>query len=174
MILCILKHTPVWVWLIFCAVITLGLAQTRTRDVGRARAILLPVVMVALSLSGALISFTQVSLALAAWVAGFSLSWSFAGQAMAVRGASWSPATRRFQIPGSWLPVTMILGLFVTKYVAGVCLAINPSLAANTSLTALLSLTYGTVAGLFWGRVRALLQLTRRSWRKPGRGVQPA
>jgi hypothetical protein len=169
MILSILEHTPVWVWLIFCAVIALGLAQTRTRDVGRARAILLPVVMVALSLSGALSSFTQVALALAAWVTGFSLSLSFAGQAMAVRSASWSPESRRFQVPGSWLPVTMILGIFVTKYVAGVCLAINPSLAANTSLTALLSLTYGTFAGLFWGRARSLLRLTRND-----RAVQPA
>jgi hypothetical protein len=37
MILSILEHTPVWVWMMFCAVISLGLAQTRTREV-RARA----------------------------------------------------------------------------------------------------------------------------------------
>jgi hypothetical protein len=173
MILNILEHTPVWVWAIFCAVIALGMAQTRTRDVSRARAILLPAVMVILSLSGALSSFTQVALALAAWMAGFSLTLSFAGQAIAVRGASWFPATRHFQVPGSWLPVTMIVGLFVTKYVAGVCLGMNPSLAANTTLTALLSLTYGTFAGLFWARARSLLQLTRGSWLKPASAVQP-
>jgi len=161
MILSILEHTPVWVWAVFCAVSALGLAQTRTRNVGRARAILLPVVMVGLSLSGAFNTFVQVPLALAAWTAGFALSLSFAGEAMAVRGASWSPATRRFQVPGSWLPVMMILGIFVTKYVAGICLAINPSLAANTSLTWLLSLIYGAFAGLFWGRARSLANLTR-------------
>jgi len=163
MILSILEHTPVWVWAVFCAVISLGLAQTRTRYVGRARATLPPVIMVAVSLSGALGTFTQLSLALAAWVAGFSLSLSFAGEVMVVRGASWSPETRLFQVPGSWLPVTMIVGLFLTKYVTGVCLAINPSLAANTSLTALLSLTYGAIAALFWGRARSLLHLTRGS-----------
>jgi hypothetical protein len=106
MILSILEH---WVWAVFFAVIALGLAQTRTREVSRARAALLPAVMV----------------------------------------------------PGSWVPVTLILGLFVTKYGAGVCLAIHPSLAANTSLTMFLSLTYGTFAGLFWGRARSLLRLTR-------------
>jgi len=161
MILSILEHTPVWVWAVFCAVITLGLAQTRTRDVSRARATLLPAVMVTMSLIGALSAFSEVTLALAAWVAGFSLSLSFAGKAIAMRGASWSPETRRFRVPGSWLPVTIIVGLFVTKYVAGVCLAINPSLAANTSLTALLSVTYGALAGLFWGRARSLQRLTR-------------
>jgi hypothetical protein len=169
MILRILEHTPVWVWAIFCAVITLGVAQTRARNISRARATVLPAVMVVLSLSGALSSFIQVPLALAVWVAGFSLSLSFAGDTMAVRGASWSPETRRFRVPGSWLPVTMIVGLFVTKYVAGVCLAINPSLAANTSLTALLSLTYGALAGLFWGRARSLAHLTRTN-----RAVQSA
>jgi len=67
------------------------------------------------------------------------------------------------------LPVTMIVGLFLTKYVAGVCLAINPVLAANSSLTMFLSLTYRTVAGLFWGRTRSLLRLTRSN-----RAVEPA
>jgi hypothetical protein len=169
MILRILEHTPVWVWVVFCAVSALGLAQTRTRTIGWARAILLPVVMGGLSLSGAFTTFVQVPLALAAWTAGFALSLSLAGRVMAVRGASWSPTARRFQVPGSWLPVTMILGIFVTRYLAGICLAINPSLAANTSLTWLLSLVYGAFAGLFWGRARSLVNLTRS-----GQTVQPA
>jgi hypothetical protein len=74
MILSILENTPVWVWVMFCAVISLGLAQVRAREVSRARATLLPVVMMILSLSGALTSFSEVPLALAAWVAGLSLS----------------------------------------------------------------------------------------------------
>jgi hypothetical protein len=59
--------------------------------------------------------------------------------------------------------MTMILGLFVIKYVAGVCLTINPSLAASTLVTTLLSLMYGTFGGLFWSRARSLLRLTRSS-----------
>ena len=163
MILRILEHTPVWVWVLFCALGALGLSQTRTRNVGRARAILLPLLMMVLSLSAVLNSFTQVPLALVAWLAGLWLALSVAAEAMAVRGASWSPAARCFRIPGSWRPMTMILGLFVIKYVAGICLAINPSLAASTLVTTLLSLTYGTFAGLFWSRARSLLRLTRGS-----------
>ena len=60
MILSILEHTPLWVWVTFCAVITLGMLQIRTRDVSTARATVLPVVMVALSLSGVLSGFSQV------------------------------------------------------------------------------------------------------------------
>ena len=163
MILRILEHTPTWVWVLFCALGALGLAQTRTRDVGRARAILLPLVMMVLSLSAVLNSFTQVPLALVAWVAGLWLALSVGAETMVARGASWSPETRRFRIPGSWRPMTMIMGLFVIKYVAGICLAINPSLAASTLVTTLLSVTYGAFAGLFWSRARSLLRLTRSS-----------
>lgn len=169
MILAILEHTPAWVWIVFCAVMALGLAQARTREVSRGRAVVLPLVMMVLSLSGVLSSFGQVPLALVAWVAGVALALTFVGPIVAIRGAQWLPESRRFRIPGSLLPVTLIVGLFVTKYAAGVSLAINHSLAANIAVVTPLSFIYGAFAGIFLARVRSLLALTRT----PG-GVQLA
>ena len=163
MILSILEHTPVWVWVTFFAVITLGILQIRTRDVSIARATVLPVVMIALSLSGVLSAFSQIPLALGAWLVGVGVSLKLTGRVLAVRGASWSAETRHFRVPGSFVPVTLILGVFVTKYVAGVMLAINPSLAANTSVAIVLSLVYGMFAGLFWARARSLRALIQGS-----------
>jgi hypothetical protein len=163
MILSILEHTPVWVWVLFCAVVALGISQIRTREVSSARATVLPVVMIALSLSGVWGAFSQVPLALGAWVVGLGVSLKLAGRALAVRGASWSAETRHFRVPGSSMPVTLILGVFVTKYVAGVVLAINPSLAANMSVAIVLSLVYGAFAGLFWARARSLRALIHGS-----------
>jgi hypothetical protein len=157
----ILQHTPIWVWILFCGLLALGVSQTRTRDVGRARVTILPLVMVALSLSGVLGTFGQVPLALAAWVGGFWATLRLAAPWVAVRGATWSPATGQFRIPGSWLPVTLIVGIFMTKYVAGACLAISPPLAANATFAVVLSLVYGLFAGMFWGRARSLHVLTR-------------
>jgi hypothetical protein len=159
MILSILEHTPVWVWVTFCAVMALGISQIRTREVSGARATVLPVVMIALSLSGVLGAFAQVPLALGAWAVGLGVSLKLAGRVLAVRGASWSADTRHFRVPGSFVPLMLILGVFVTKYVAGVVLAINPSLAANTSVAIVLSLVYGAFAGLFWARARSLRAL---------------
>lgn len=159
MILNILEHTPVWVWVSFCAVITLGILQIRTRDVSTARATVLPIVMIALSLSGVLSAFSQVPLALGAWVVGLGVSVRLAGRVMAVRGASWFAETRHFRVPGSFVPLTLIIGVFVTKYVAGAMLAINPSLAANMNVAIVLSLVYGVFAGLFWARARSLRAL---------------
>jgi hypothetical protein len=161
MILSILEHTPVWVWALFCALLALGIAQTRTRQVSTARATILPILMIALSLSGVLSAFSLVALACLTWVVGFFVSLGLAGEVMAVRGASWSPQERHFRVPGSFVPLTLILGLFVTKYVAGVVLAVNPSLAANIRAVVVLSLVYGSFAGLFWARARSLRSLIR-------------
>jgi hypothetical protein len=157
----ILQHTPIWVWLLFGGLIALGLSQTRTRDVGRARVTILPLVMITLSLSGVLVTFGQVPLALAAWVVGFWATLRLAAPWVAARGATWSPATGHFRIPGSWLPVTAIVGIFVMKYVAAVCLAISPPLAVNMAFAVVVSLAYGLFAGLFWGRARSLHVLAR-------------
>jgi hypothetical protein len=169
MILSIFEHTPVWIWVLFFALLALGIAQTRTRNVNRARVTVLPVVMIVLSFSGVLSSFSQVPLAFVAWIAGFCALLALAGSALAVRGASWSTEKQIFTIPGSCLPVTLIFCLFVTKYVAAVWLAMNPALAANPRVAVSLSLLYGVLAGLFWARARSLRALTRTVAR-----VQPA
>jgi hypothetical protein len=92
---------------------------------------------------GVLSAFSQVARACVAWVVGFFVSLRLAGEVMAVHGASWSPGARHFRIPGSIVPLALILGLLVTKYVTGVVLAISPSLAADIRVVVGLSLVYG-------------------------------
>jgi hypothetical protein len=161
MVVNILQHTPLWVWVLFVALIALGWSQARPREVSRARAIVLPVLLIALSLVGVVSAFGLFPLALGMWVAGFGASLWLAGDAMAVRGVAWSSASGRLQLPGSWLPLTLIVSLFVLKYGAGVCLAVNPGLAANALFASLCSVAYGTFAGLFWGRARSLRGVAR-------------
>src|ERR1700730_16543310 len=43
MILSILEHTPIWVWVLFCTLIALGIAHTRTREVSSASPTLRPI-----------------------------------------------------------------------------------------------------------------------------------
>ncbi len=159
MILGILKHTPVWVWILFAAILLLGLQQTRTRDVSIARAAILPVVMIVLSLSGVLGAFAHVPLAWIAWAFGVGLSVLLAGKAVAVRGATRTTRRGHLRIPGSFVPLFLILTVFITKYAAGIALAMHPNLAANVSVAATLSLVYGAFAGLFWARAQSLRAL---------------
>jgi len=156
MIVTILQHTPGWVWGLLIALLTLGLLQTRTREVSRARVIALPVAMIVLALIGLLGAFGSFVVAYLAWAGGFALAARTLGAAAAVRGARWSGATGRILVPGSWLPLGLILGVFLTRYVANVCLALDPALARNTVFAAACGLAYGGFSGLFWSRARSL------------------
>jgi hypothetical protein len=163
MIIDILKHTPTWVWMVLAALLVLGLQQTRPRELTLARVTILPLVFIGVSLYGVFGAFGHAAYAIVAWTAGFGTVAALARDAVAVRGASWSNHTERFYVPGSWLPLTLIVGLFATKYGTGVCLAIHPQFANDAGFMAACSLTYGGFAGSFWARARSLRALTQTS-----------
>jgi hypothetical protein len=162
MIIDILRGTPVWVWLILSAIIYLGWTQTRSRTVNRARLAILPFVFIALSLSGVFRSATGSAWAAAAWALGFTAIIAFVSTHLAVRGATWSPQTQRLNVPGSWWPMALIVGLFTTKYAVAVALALHPELATALPLLIICNLLYGAAAAVFWSRSRSLLRLIPR------------
>jgi hypothetical protein len=156
----ILKHTPVWVWAILAVVIVLGLSQARTRRVGLRRATLLPLIFIGFSLSGVIGAFGH-GLALVEWLAGVAIAVMLLGNLVAVRGAEWSPGTQQFTVPGSFVPVTLIVGVFLLKYAVIVALTLHPERAHDTAFTSACAVAYGGVAGLFWARARSLRRFAR-------------
>ncbi len=156
MIVDILLQTPVWVWAVFTGLAALGLAQTRDRDTSRLRVTLLPLVFVALSFAGVLLPGAGGGEALAAWGSGFASILLFARRALAVRGARLSTATGSLHVPGSWVPLGLILGLFVLKYCMGVLGAIRPDIAHNVGVLLGVQCVYGLFAGCFWVRSASL------------------
>jgi hypothetical protein len=159
MILTIVQHTPLRVWFILAGLVALGLAQTRTRELSLARVTVLPLVLLALSLAGVMASFGVLPVALAAWAAGLSMALALPRRALAKPGASWSAAAQSLHVPGSWLPLLLMVGTFVIKYVAGASLAVQPALASNALFAGLCSLGFGTFSGLFLARSLDLRRL---------------
>lgn len=158
----ILLRTPAWVWGLLAALIGLGLSQTRQRSAGLARVAILPVAMGALSLSGTLSAFGASIAVLATWTgaaAAAALAWLSRPTPAAVR---YDAATRRFDLPGSWVPMLLILGIFSLRYAVNVSLALDPALAADPLLHLGVPLLYGALTGLFAGRAMALLRLVIR------------
>jgi len=158
----ILQHTPVWVWGLFTAVIALGLSQTRDREVTLLRITILPLVLIALSMSGVLSAFGHAPLPLGGWASGVGAALVFGRQVVAVRGARWLAESGRLHVPGSWLPLVLIVGLFCIKYVAGASLAMHPALATDATFAGLCSLAYGSFSGLFLARTLSLRRLATR------------
>jgi hypothetical protein len=162
MLIAIVQHTPAWVWGLLSVLIAFGLWQTRDREMSLARVTILPLVMIALSLSGVFSAFGHTPVALGGWAAGVSAALAFARQIVSVRGATWSAQTATLHVPGSWLPLALIVALFSVKYFVGVKLAMHPALAADTNFAGLCSLAYGGFSGLFLARGISLRSLARR------------
>jgi hypothetical protein len=161
MVMEILSRTPVWVWGLLAALLAWGIAQSRDRLVAPSRLLLLPIVLLALGLSSMAAGFVALPAAAALWLAALAggATWS-AGRAVR-RGTQWRPDTRRLQLPGSWLPMLLIVVIFSLRYITSVGMAINPAWRTAPGVLLPLALLYGGLSGLFIGRALVLLRLTR-------------
>jgi hypothetical protein len=155
----ILSHTPVWVWVLFAALIVLGSKQMLDNRVGLRRVIVLPLAMLGLSLSGTLSAFGATPAALLAWGAGFTVTAALMLQYPAPKGVSFDPASRQFTVPGSFVPLALMMGIFAFKYTAGVALAMHPELRHDAMLTIIAGTAYGAFSGAFAARAGRLLRL---------------
>lgn len=156
MFLAILSHTPVWVWTLLAALVALGAYQARDREMTLLRVTVLPLVLIALSVSGVLSAFGVFPIAIGGWLAGVGVALALGKRFVVSRGARWSAETGRLHVPGSWLPLVLILSLFCLKYAAGVTLAMHPAMAHDATFAGLCGLAYGGFSGLFLARAMGL------------------
>jgi hypothetical protein len=160
----IVQNTPRWVWGLLAFLLALGISQLRDRTVGVARASIMPVAMTALSIWGMLAAFGNSPLlapALAAWIVCAGLVYA-AVSTMRTK-ASYDPASRTYALPGSVVPLVLIVGIFLVKYFVGVELAMAPDLTRDTQYALTVAAIYGALTGMFVGRASLLWRLSLRT-----------
>jgi hypothetical protein len=156
----ILRSTPTWVWGLLAALLALGASQLRDRTASLARVSLLPVGMTVFSAWG-----TASALGASGHVPGALAVWLVAGAAafaLAARGrtaARFDPVQRTFALPGSVVPLLLVVGIFLVKYVVGVELAMAPRLAQDAQYAVTVAGLYGAFTGIFVGRATRLWRL---------------
>ena len=146
----IVSHTPAWVFVVFAMLIALGLRQTRPRVVSRRRLIVLPAVVAAFSFYGVVMASHGSALALAAWLTAIATAFLLTRLVPPSGAVSESAATVR--VPGSWVPMEVILGLFTARYAYNVMLAIHPEVLQSASFMTLFSALFGFLGGLLLSR----------------------
>lgn len=156
----IITQTPIWVWAILVLLLWVGLKQTLPRSVSLRRITVLPVVMVGLSLAGTLTAFGAASHALLAWGAAAAVSVAVVMQRNLPQATQYNAWTQQFQISGSWTPLVLMMGIFITKYAAGVALVMQPDLARDLLFSQIVNALYGGFSGVFAGRALRLWRLT--------------
>jgi hypothetical protein len=157
-----LQHIPLWVFGLFIGLVALGWLQTRTRQVRKQQLLGVKVALTVVTL----VSVVQLwwptpwlAIALSSWaLTGLSVSWALS-QSAAPAGASFNPATQRFTLPGSWMPLALFMAIFACKFVVGMLSAVAPEHIRSLPAAIGISALYGLLSGIVIARVWRLLKL---------------
>lgn len=157
----IVRSTPHWVWGLLAGLVALGASQLRDRSASRLRVLVMPMAMTAFSAYGVISAFG--SAGNAAWAVG---CWAATAAVMAYllmvidpcapREARFDAVNGRYHLPGSMVPLLLILAVFLTKYAVGIELALRPQAASSLDFALPVCLLYGLFNGMFAARTLRL------------------
>jgi hypothetical protein len=148
----IMTRTPVWVFGLLVVLLYFGVAQAKTRTVPKRRVAILPIVMIVLSLSGIFSAFGANIIAIMAWLAALIVVLLVSTTLKPNDCITFSTATQKFNVPGSWIPMLLMMAIFIAKYVVAVVLAYNSSLRHSVSFIIGVSFIYGFLSSVFFAR----------------------
>ena len=160
----IFSHTPFWVWGLLAALLALGVVQMFKRRVSGRRIALMPAAMTLFSLLGLVSSFGasgHLASAVGLW------TFTLCASALVVLGihkpsravAILDDGKLNFDLPGSAVPLALILAIFITKYAVGIELALAPELAVDIAYVHSIAALNGAISGAFVGRALRLRRL---------------
>lgn len=162
MLAAILRNTPAWVWALLAGLLWLGFSQARNREASLLRVGLMPVAMTAFAVWGMASGFgasPMFGYAMLMWMLALSVTFALVGATRAPQGTQYDPGTRTFFLPASWVPLALIVGIFVARYVVNVDIAMQPALARDGHYTLAVAAIYGVCSGIFAGRAARLWRL---------------
>lgn len=162
MLMGILHNTPYWVWGVFALLLVLGLMQTRKRNVSRFLVFLLPLIMIPLSFFAIASSFGITPLPIITWLAGIAAA--FAANAFlfqAPGGVRYDASLGKFEIPGSWIPLLLMMTIFLARFVIGFTRAVNPALVGTNMFAGIVAAVLGFCSGLFAARALKIISAQR-------------
>lgn len=161
----ILHHVPRWVFVLFVVLLVLGTRQLLTRRVKFTRATIPSIVLALWSLYGATAAFASNPLALLFWSAGAVAAFALVFNRPLPAGTAFDTWQSRFTLPGSAVPLALMMGIFFTKFGVGVVLGLQPALASDSSFALTVCAVYGAFSGIFTARSARLLRLALQAQR---------
>lgn len=149
-----LASIPVWVPAIFLLLLALGYRQSLARTVHPAKPVSFALIMFGFSLYGVLTAFGSTAMALAPWSLGYVLV--LLGGIRLLRPGGLTLVGTSVRIPGSWLPLSLILGTFTIKFILGMATGWHSPVLHNAWFIMLMSFTMGALSGSFGARALAI------------------
>jgi hypothetical protein len=156
-------HIPLWVFAVLALLLALGYLQSRTRQVNPTVLRFVALGFLAYSLWGVVGSFGPGWLSLAPWFLGLAVAVLGTRASFWAQGASLVPNTRRVLVPGSWLPLALMLSIFAVKFALGFAAGAGTPVISGSLAAAACALVLGLLSGLFAARARAVASVATQA-----------
>jgi hypothetical protein len=78
---------------------------------------------------------------------------------MSPKDVRYSLEDQRFQLPGSWVPLALMLTIFCTRFVVGVSTGLNSPIVGTVGFVGCVSVVLGSSSGLFLSRAMRILSV---------------
>ncbi len=153
----IIRHVPVYVWGILALLLWLGVRQSRDQQMRPARVMILPLVWLVYGLWGVVSAFGAHSQSLLPWMAGCIAALLMLKPFIGPEGSHFNPQTQLFFVPGSWLPLGLMMVLFTAKFALGMYQSMHAERFASPMVAAGFSALLGFLGGAFLARSRRIL-----------------
>jgi len=156
------SQIPLWPFAILALLLALGLWQRRTREVSWSAPVAVAAAFLALSFYGVASAFGVSLFPLLAWAAGLVLAVTLGSQVFAPRGLRPTAHPNRVLVPGSWLPLGLMLSIFAVKFLVGFVAGAGLTVGTSAWFAPAVSLALGVLSGGFVVRALAVLRVSRR------------
>lgn len=144
---------PVWVWPLLMALIALGVSRLRDREMPVWRLLLLPAILIGISMITVLIGGLNAA-SLVAMATGLGLG-AIAGWATMRNVAATRAGDGRVLVKGEFVSLIAILGIFASRFAAGILSATAPHILETTGVPELFTLLPVFFAALMAARALA-------------------
>lgn len=158
MIIEIIKHTPIWVFILFLVLLGAGIQQSRQREVKKWILWLLPAGMVCLSYFGVSSGFGDNVLLSLFWVIGLGTCIALFGFVWPIGAATFLSERNKFLVEGSWLPLLLMMAIFFIKYAVAVSKSLAIPVVATKEFAYVCVVVYGALSGVFVARALSILR----------------
>jgi hypothetical protein len=159
----IVIHTPVWVWFLLAFLLYRGFIASLDREVAFRKTFIIPLVMLVLGMQGIVSGFGASLFAAPVWLAFLAMGSMLTWLRVDAAGIHAYPERGTVRLRGSWVPMMLMMSIFITKYVVGVMIAMHPELRQDAVFVATICALYGVFSGIFIGKLLRIVAVYRQS-----------
>ena len=147
-----MTSVPTWVYLLFAALVYLGIRRGFTSTVKVKQLIILPAALAWLSLHGLWLSLSLTYYSLWSYIFGFAVGFCLGFLQLRNKQVRADKDQNLIEIPGDWTYLFFIIVFFAIEFIINYSIAVHPSIAYSIAMIAFILFISGFLVGIAFGR----------------------